>query len=392
MAAGVDVRARPAPRRPRRMGQHRHAQRRRRAARPPRRDARARGRAVRPAPGARAAAGESGSTCTRRSRAGVERGRSALPPRHRLPARHGRGAGRFRVDGHHVYGPGVADMKGGVAVAIHAARLLANGAASLRASSRSSRPPTRRPGPPRSEQIDRATRAASTPSCAWSAGASTARSSPHGRAAAGSGSTPRAGRRTRESSPTRVATPCFALCHEAIRLVEAPPRTRRPHLPGHRARRRARREHRAGRGISHRRPARPDDGGSRLGHGPGARLRQLPGHRAFARRISAARPRSSARRRSPRSLRLRSHSVSTLGHRFGETSTGGVSDGSWTAWSGIPTLDGLGPVGGRGPHAGRVRRAAVVRAPARCRRRPRRSRGRRAPRLEAAPGSSRSDH
>jgi glutamate carboxypeptidase len=35
-----------------------------------------------------------------------------------------------------------------------------------------------------------------------------------------------------------------------------------------------------------------------------------------------------------------------LGHVFGEASTGGVSDGSWTAWSGIPTLDGLGPVGG----------------------------------------------
>ncbi len=35
-----------------------------------------------------------------------------------------------------------------------------------------------------------------------------------------------------------------------------------------------------------------------------------------------------------------------LGHEFGETATGGVSDGSWTAWRGIPTLDGLGPVGG----------------------------------------------
>ncbi len=35
-----------------------------------------------------------------------------------------------------------------------------------------------------------------------------------------------------------------------------------------------------------------------------------------------------------------------LGHVFGEASTGGVSDGSWTAWSGVPTLDGLGPVGG----------------------------------------------
>jgi len=41
-----------------------------------------------------------------------------------------------------------------------------------------------------------------------------------------------------------------------------------------------------------------------------------------------------------------------VGHRFGEALTGGVSDGSWTAHAGIPTLDGLGPVGGldHGPH------------------------------------------
>lgn len=35
-----------------------------------------------------------------------------------------------------------------------------------------------------------------------------------------------------------------------------------------------------------------------------------------------------------------------LGHPFGEATAGGVSDGSWTAARGIPTLDGLGPVGG----------------------------------------------
>lgn len=35
-----------------------------------------------------------------------------------------------------------------------------------------------------------------------------------------------------------------------------------------------------------------------------------------------------------------------IGHHFGESLTGGVSDGSWTAAAGIPTLDGLGPVGG----------------------------------------------
>jgi glutamate carboxypeptidase len=35
-----------------------------------------------------------------------------------------------------------------------------------------------------------------------------------------------------------------------------------------------------------------------------------------------------------------------LGHLFGETAAGGVSDGSWAASQGLPTLDGLGPVGG----------------------------------------------
>ena len=35
-----------------------------------------------------------------------------------------------------------------------------------------------------------------------------------------------------------------------------------------------------------------------------------------------------------------------LGAAVPETSTGGVSDGCWTAGAGLPTLDGLGPVGG----------------------------------------------
>ena len=34
-----------------------------------------------------------------------------------------------------------------------------------------------------------------------------------------------------------------------------------------------------------------------------------------------------------------------LGTPVPETSTGGVSDGCWTAGAGLPTLDGLGPVG-----------------------------------------------
>lgn len=36
----------------------------------------------------------------------------------------------------------------------------------------------------------------------------------------------------------------------------------------------------------------------------------------------------------------------SLGTAVGEALTGGVSDGSWTGHAGIPTLDGLGPVGG----------------------------------------------
>ena len=35
-----------------------------------------------------------------------------------------------------------------------------------------------------------------------------------------------------------------------------------------------------------------------------------------------------------------------IGHPFAETGAGGVSDGSWTASQGVATLDGLGPIGG----------------------------------------------
>jgi len=53
--------------------------------------------------------------------------------------------------------------------------------------------------------------------------------------------------------------------------------------------------------------------------------------------------------RTPAVLRLAEAAMSLgrdLGHGFGHVLTGGVSDGSWTAWHGLPTLDGLGPVGG----------------------------------------------
>jgi glutamate carboxypeptidase len=53
--------------------------------------------------------------------------------------------------------------------------------------------------------------------------------------------------------------------------------------------------------------------------------------------------------RSPHVLQLAETALGLgreLGHNFAHALTGGVSDGSWTAWHGIPTLDGLGPVGG----------------------------------------------
>ena len=42
--------------------------------------------------------------------------------------------------------------------------------------------------------------------------------------------------------------------------------------------------------------------------------------------------------------------AATLGFTLEEASTGGASDGNFTAALGIPTLDGLGPVG-QGAHA-----------------------------------------
>ena len=89
--------------------------------------------------------------------------------------------------------------------------------------------------------------------------------------------------------------------------------------------------------------------------------------------------------RTPRVAALAGASIelgALLGHTFGEAVTGGVSDGSWTAHAGIPTLDGLGPVGGldHGPDeyvetatfATSVRRRRRARRRDRCRLAPRR--------------------
>ena len=62
-------------------------------------------------------------------------------------------------------------------------------------------------------------------------------------------------------------------------------------------------------------------------------------------RSASSRRRSSAPPRSPRSPRRPRRSAKRSAPPVPETSTGGVSDGCWTAGAGLPTLDGLGPVG-----------------------------------------------
>ena len=71
-----------------------------------------------------------------------------------------------------------------------------------------------------------------------------------------------------------------------------------------------------------------------------------------------------------------------LGSPVPETSTGGVSDGCWTAGAGLPTLDGLGPVGALDHSPDEYIEIAVARAALRPRRRPR-GRDRRRPAARA---------
>ena len=80
----------------------------------------------------------------------------------------------FSYDDHRVYGPGVADMKGGIAVAVHAARLMATGPRPFGVveviSCRTRSAPDGAGGDPRARSR------AMTPCSAWSAVESTARS------------------------------------------------------------------------------------------------------------------------------------------------------------------------------------------------------------------------
>jgi glutamate carboxypeptidase len=241
----------------------------------------------------------------------------------------------FRVENDRAYGPGVADMKGGIAVAAHAARLFALGPRPFARLELVSAPDEelRSTAPLMLERLDgfdavlcmECGRADGSIVSARK-GARWVRIDAQGRSAH-AGVDPEAG-----------ANAILALCREAVRVAE---------LEG----------------------VEPTEvrGGDFLNTIPGsaslildvrgettADLEQTVEHiRAAGQHAGVVLSVEDLGgppplERTPEVARLADAAItlgSALGHAFGETSTGGVSDGSWTAARGVPTLDGLGPVG-----------------------------------------------
>jgi glutamate carboxypeptidase len=248
----------------------------------------------------------------------------------------------FRRDGERCYGPGVADMKGGIAVALHAARLLALGPRPFALVELVCCPDEEsRPGPPAT--LDRLVGfdvilcfecgrpdgavVSSRKGAAW------LRIHAEGRAA-------HAG-----EAPGRGRNVAVALAAEALRLAA---------LDGARDGLTLQiTALEAGEGLNTvpssgflaadvRAPTQDGldwalacirDFGSH--DGIGFSFEDLGGPPPFERTPAAA------------ALAAAAIDIAVqLGAPFGEAAAGGVSDGSWTASHGLPTLDGLGPVGG----------------------------------------------
>jgi glutamate carboxypeptidase len=248
----------------------------------------------------------------------------------------------FRVEGDRCYGPGVADMKGGIAVAVHAARLLALGPRPFARLELVSAP-------------DEETRPSAPLTMERLAGFDAVLCLECGRVDGSIVSARKGGRWFRIHSTGRPAhagvdpdggrNAVLPLCHEALRLSEL-----------HHARDGLTfqvTELVGGHGVNTvpgdayltgdiRGPTAADldwamEQVRAFGHHPDVELREED--------LGGPPPLE----RTPRVAALATAAIelgAALGHRFGEALTGGVSDGSWTAWSGIPTLDGLGPVGG----------------------------------------------
>jgi glutamate carboxypeptidase len=248
----------------------------------------------------------------------------------------------FRVDGPRCYGPGVADMKGGIAVAAHTARLLAGGPRPFARLELVSAPDEEsRPAEPATIERLVGFDAVLCLECgrprgeivSARKGASWFRIRARGKPAH-AGEAPDAGRNA-----------AVALAREALRLSRL-----------HGAREGVTLQItglEAGEGLNTvpssgrltgdlRAPTQADLDWALgqvldLGDHDGVELtyESLGGPLPFERTTAVARLAETA-------IELGAE----LGHRFAEATAGGVSDGSWTAARGIPTLDGLGPVGG----------------------------------------------
>jgi glutamate carboxypeptidase len=274
---------------------------------------------------------------------GRGRGRVALLCHHDTVFPLGTAAARpFRREGDHCYGPGVADMKGGIAVAVHAARALAAGPRPFARVEVVSCPDEEsRPGPPATLDRLASFDAVLCLECGRPGGevvsarkgAAWLRLHAEGRAAH-AGEAPRAGRNV-----------AVALAREALRVAGLD--ACRDGLTVQIT------ELKAGEGLNtvpsrgflsaDVRAATQEDLDAVT-----ARIRDLPGHEGIVLRyedLGGPPPLE----RTAAVARLAEAAVAlgtSLGHEFGEAVAGGVSDGSWTASLGIPTLDGLGPVGG----------------------------------------------
>jgi glutamate carboxypeptidase len=274
---------------------------------------------------------------------GPGRARVALIGHHDTVFPHGTAAERpFRREGRRCYGPGVADMKGGLAVAAHTARLLALGNRPFRRLELVSCPDeeTRPAAPATIERLD-GFDAVLCLECGRPGGevvsarkgASWFRIRAHGRPA-------HAG-----VEPDRGRNAVHALCREAVRIAA---------LHGTRAGLTVQVTEVAGGEGLNTVPSRASLTGDVRAVTAADLVSALEEVNRFASYDGVAFTYEDlggppALERTPQVAALATAAIalgSALGHDFDETPTGGVSDGSWAASRGIPTLDGLGPVGG----------------------------------------------